>query len=343
MGATAVPDEWWTWETPPTLQHVSLSEIACDIGPGDVQAHERHLRCADEVGAGNLQQRTRVLHKGEVEEFTLEVPMGSQTACASPGTLPSGAANPTGGDTALLYIHGGGFVASSYSVDRLRVAKWAATAGFAVAYMHYTLAPQARHPTALNQCAEAYAWLRTRFERVVLFGDSAGGNLAAALTVRCISSGLPRPDALTMAFPALNLNEAPGPSRALHLNDPLVPVGLLTTVSDAYFPQALRNVPHVNPYLSPIFASDEVLQCFPPTFVVVGGLDPLLDDSIDFVTRLRRLRVPGSMKVYRSLPHGFFSFDFLPLADAAIDDVKCWVQQVSTSSNDSGPVRQHVF
>jgi len=288
--------------------------------------HASHASFAERAKPLALHQESHILHSGEVEEFRLTASAAEASLRMCLASLSDGAPNPTSEGTVLLYVHGGGFVASSYSVDRLRLARWASSAGFAVAYLHYTLSPEARHPVALNQCVEAYCWLRARFARVVLFGDSAGGNLVAALVVRCVASGLPVPDALTMAFPALNLNEAPGPSRALHLNDPLVPVGLLTTVADAYFPECLRGVPHDNPYVSPICASDDILRCFPPTYVVVGGLDPLLDDSIDFVTRLRRLQIPGSMKVYRSLPHGFFSFDFLPLADEAIDDVKLWVQ-----------------
>ena len=325
LSQASVSDDWWAASVPATLLHKSLGDD-CDLGPGDVTAHANHVPFSDQIQADSIKQRTEVLHEGEVEEFGFDAEY-SRTRGTHALESVAGVANPTADQTVLLYIHGGGFVASSYSVDRLRIAKWASSAGFSVAYMHYTLSPGARHPVALNQCVEAYCWLRARFGKVALFGDSAGGNLVAALVVRCISSGLPIPDVLTMAFPALNLNEAPGPSRALHLNDPLVPVGLLTTVADAYFPESLRGKPHENPYISPICASDSILERFPPTHIVVGGLDPLLDDSIDFVTRLRRLKVAGSMKVYRSLPHGFFSFDFLPLADIAIDDVKVWVQK----------------
>ncbi len=325
LSTHAVPPEWWDFQLPQSLVPDLLASDECELAPSDVNPHANHAQSST-LRSSSTAQKSRVLLDGEVEEFYLEASCSVEATKDPARCTFEPFPSPTSDSTVLLYVHGGGFVASSYSVDRLRIAKWASSAGFSVAYMHYTLSPEARHPAAVNQCVEAYCWLRARFASVVVFGDSAGGNLVAALTVRCIASGLPVPEALTMAFPALNLNEAPGPSRALHLNDPLVPVGLLTTVADAYFPRPLRGVPHENPYISPSFATDDVLRHFPPTFVVVGGLDPLLDDSIDFVTRLRRLGVPGSMKVYRSLPHGFFSFDFLPMADQAINDVKMWVQ-----------------
>lgn len=81
-----------------------------------------------------------------------------------------------------------------------------------------------------------------------------------------------------------------------------------------------------NYFLSPALAPDVLLKDFPPTSIVVGGLDPLLDDAIDFNTRLRRLDVPGELKVYRGLPHGFFAFGLLPHAAHAVDTARRWCQ-----------------
>lgn len=87
---------------------------------------------------------------------------------------------------------------------------------------------------------------------------------------------------------------------------------------------------------------------FPTTSICVGGLDPLLDDSIDFNTRLRRVGVTGSLKgkyrklvgkkltcfffnrcmvatVFRSLPHGFFNFNWLPMAGEGLDTARRWI------------------
>ena len=63
---------------------------------------------------------------------------------------------------------------------------------------------------------------------------------------------------------------------------------------------------------------------FPPTAIVVGGMDPLLDDSIEFVSRLRRLSVNVQLHVFRSLPHGFLGASFLPVAQPAVELLRTW-------------------
>ena len=70
--------------------------------------------------------------------------------------------------------------------------------------------------------------------------------------------------------------------------------------------RARRDEP--DPLLSPALAPDDALQRLPPTCIQVGGFDPLLDDSVDFNTRIRRLGVPGELRVHRTLPHTFPSF-----------------------------------
>lgn len=231
----------------------------------------------------------------------------------------------------LVYIHGGGFVGSSFASDVAVLGRWAkACPGLCVVYPHYSLSPEVRFPVALGECFRAYSAARRAADaaiafgmrgRVVMFGESAGGNLAAAVCVRAASLGLNMPDRLVLAYPALNLNSAPSPSRALHLNDPIVPLRMLQRLAAAYMPNGFAGRFTRNPEVHPGLAPDEVLLCFPRTELVLGGLDPLLDDGIEFNSRLRRLGVPGEMLVYRALPHGFFTFSWLPPAAGAIDAV----------------------
>lgn len=63
-----------------------------------------------------------------------------------------------------------------------------------------------------------------------------------------------------------------------------------------------------SPLVHPGYASDADLARFPRTFLLAGGLDPLLDDAVDFHTRLRRAGVPGDLRIHRHLPHGFLYF-----------------------------------
>lgn len=246
---------------------------------------------------------------------------------------PASLAETAAGDvTILVYIHGGGFVGSSFAGDLVLLAKWAkAHPGLAVIYPHYSLSPEERYPVAVNECFRVYCAARRaadaavaagRKGRVVVFGESAGGNLAAAVCVRCAAVGAPMPDRLVLAYPALNLNSIPSPSRALHLSDPIVPLRMLQRLAAAYMPEGSAGRMTRNPEVHPGLADDRTLERFPRTELVLGGLDPLLDDGIDFHTRLRRLGVEGEMLVYRALPHGFFTFNALPPAQGAITAVE---------------------
>jgi acetyl esterase/lipase len=244
----------------------------------------------------------------------------------------------------LLVIPGGGFVGRSFAADiavlSLNVSRVPPSTPIVAVYVRYSLAPERRHPVALNECADVYAVLRPRAPRLVLQGESAGGNLATALAIRILrgggggggSNGGSRtpapPTALALYYPALSLLPQASPSRALHLSDPLVPYHLLV---------ALATICHENGrleagestadvYRHPANATDADLAAFPPTRVSVGGLDPLLDESLDFVRRMQRAGAADvHLHVLRRLPHGFYNFAF-PGAEEGRSAMWAWVR-----------------
>ena len=67
------------------------------------------------------------------------------------------------------------------------------------------------------------------------------------------------------------------------------------------------DVDHRSWLCSPVFAPDELLKKLPPTYIAAAGFDPLLDDSIDFDTRIRRAGVQGECVILRTLPHAFMN------------------------------------
>lgn len=240
--------------------------------------------------------------------FTEESIVDLARTCSVAPFIDAGAA---GAPPCLLYIHGGGFVGTSFASDAQLLVRWARKSNVLIVFVHYALSPEHRFPTALEECLRVYCWLRLHSRRVAVFGESAGGNLAAALVLRCLEEEVPVPDGLVLCYPALNLNSSPSPSRALHLGDPLIPISLLIGLANAYVPRDLVNKPIYDPLLCPGLATDAQLRQFPPTYIAAGGCDPLLDDAIDFNTRLRRVGVAGAMRVYRGLPHGFIAFRWL--------------------------------
>jgi len=243
----------------------------------------------------------------------------------------------------IVFFHGGGFIGQS-SLTHTSLLKQIAhdIPDAVVVSMDYRLAPEYPYPTAVNECFHFYIWalenahlLGTHAERIVVAGDSAGGNLAVVLTILLIQHGLRLPDGLVLAYPALNLTLQWSPSRLLSAFDPLLSIDLLELILQSYVPadvDASRD-----PYLSPcIAASDTLLEAFPPVYMVCGAYDPLLDDTVEFAHRLRLVkrdthcdRDAVRLRVYEGMPHGFLSMSsVIHEASAAVSQVTLWMSEL---------------
>lgn len=221
-------------------------------------SQEAHFANRGDV-PGRVVSNVELSNDGEIEEYNLSSSLMYEGSSPSENIENSDCA---GGPPTLLYIHGGGYIGCNFASDATFLSQWAKQHGFTVVYAHYSLSPQHVFPVAVNECMCLYQCLRYRAKcnRIVVAADSAGGNIATAMVVRCITSGIRTPDALVLAYPSLNLNVVPSPSRALHLNDPLIPMGLMLTLANAYKPDFAKHNPTDNAYLHPGCATDRVLQ-----------------------------------------------------------------------------------
>ncbi len=112
-------------------------------------------------------------------------------------------------DKIVIHIHGGGFIAMSTRSHQTYLRQWAKQTGMVVFSVEYRLAPVHKYPDGLDDVWQAYYWIITqgqtqlglKLNRVILAGDSAGGNLALALVLRCIRTGFRPPDGLLLAYP----------------------------------------------------------------------------------------------------------------------------------------------
>jgi len=236
----------------------------------------------------------------------------------------------------IFNIHGGGFMACLLAGDVGYLSQWSKATGAVVVYPFYSMAPEAPYPKGLNEVIEVYREVRAGalgfpVSRVVVSGDSAGGNLAAGLINRLImdmervekkggrstsARVCQLPDGALLGYPSLCLNWSASPSRAANMNDPILPFGVMNLVMRVY---PGKSDVLTDCGISPAIVNDTILKRFPKTFIMVGGIDPLLDDAVDFDVRLRRCGVGGELKVYQDLPHGFYSMaDILPVAAEAV-------------------------
>lgn len=223
----------------------------------------------------------------------------------------------------IIYIHGGGMIADFRSCHLTYLKRWAVETGAPILYVDYSLAPENAYPTALDECYDVFKWvaegrLGIRPSSIILAGDSIGGNLAVGVCLRSIANDDRRqPDGLMLAYPILNLQLTPTPSRTVFMMDAIVPMNVLLQCRSVYLPPQCDA--NTDPCLSPVMASDELLKALPPTSIMVGGFDPFVDDAVDFAHRLHANHVPCRLKVYRHLPHCFLNFaPILPDAHRAV-------------------------
>jgi acetyl esterase len=195
----------------------------------------------------------------------------------------------------LLYLHGGGFVLGGLHSHDDVCAELCAQASIEVAAVDYRLAPEHPYPAALYDSEAAFRSLLREGRRVVVGGDSAGGNLTAALCLRLRRLGLPQPAGQLLIYPGLggDTSNRDGP--------------LLTAGSSAYYRSLYAGgadrIPRDDPEFAPLRARD--FRGLPPAAIFAAGLDPLGSDAAEYAERLMRDGVVARLRIEEGLVHGY--------------------------------------
>eukprot|EP01127_Copromyxa_protea_P016233 TRINITY_DN4791_c0_g1_i2.p1 TRINITY_DN4791_c0_g1~~TRINITY_DN4791_c0_g1_i2.p1 ORF type:complete len:1344 (+),score=280.05 TRINITY_DN4791_c0_g1_i2:419-4033(+) len=213
----------------------------------------------------------------------------------------------------ILHFHGGGFVAGSPQFHETYLRDWAIQTKSVIFSVDYSLAPTTKFPVSLEQCYAVYKWIvspdrewNMNSTKIILAGDSAGGNFVFTVCYRAIQDGIRIPDGLLSLYPAMNLVKTVrcSPSRVMFFHDVFVPIPFLFLCLECYVPPGVDST---NYFCSPLYAPEEVLKKLPEIHILSAAYDPLLDDSINFTRRLDKLGVPYNHQIYY-LPHGFLNF-----------------------------------
>lgn len=169
---------------------------------------------------------------------------------------------PVNYETIMIHIHGGGFVAmSSFSMQN-HTRTWANSLNIPVFSIDYRLSPQSTFPDALDDCLTIYDFLtnyasvhmNVKPKKIILAGDSAGGNLCLSLTAVLMKRRVEVvPYGLYLAYPATNFTESFSPSRMNSLDDTLLFTTLLFACRTAY----LGKDDDTNPLISPILLTQK--------------------------------------------------------------------------------------
>ncbi|MEU3844061.1 alpha/beta hydrolase [Streptomyces sp. NPDC028635] len=230
----------------------------------------------------------------------------------------------TGARPALMYLHGGGFVLGTLDgVDEVCRAI-AARSGWAVLSPEYRLAPEHPYPAAVEDSLDTLAWLRGSAadrgidpELIAVGGDSAGGNLAAALCLHLRDHGLPLPVAQVLVYPPVD-DRFSTPSWTRFADAPLLTTADARWLWEQYIGPGRTG--GVDQYAAPMRAGS--LRGLPPALVLTAEVDPLRDDAEAYAERLRRDGVPTTAVRHSGVFHGFFTeVGVFSQTDTAIDDV----------------------
>jgi acetyl esterase/lipase len=200
--------------------------------------------------------------------------------------------------TALLYLHGGGFFACSPLTHRAITTTFARM-GFEVFVPDYRKSPEHPFPAGLNDAQAAYHAVRAAVadeRRIVVAGDSAGGGLAASLLLALKKEGAPLPAGVVLFSPFVDLTLS-GESMVSNASRcaMFLPEGFQRVV-DAY----LADADPRDPLASPLFGA---LDHLPPLLIHVGADETLLDDARRFAQRAQDAGSAVSLQVWPVVPH----------------------------------------
>lgn len=247
---------------------------------------------------------TRTLRFGDVAAETI-TPVG-----ATPGKV-------------LLYLHGGGHVFGSIKSHRHFVSRLAVAARTTAYHIDYRLAPEHPYPAAIEDALAAYrAILATGVapQNLIVGGESAGGNLAAALLLKLKQEGLPQPGGLYLLSPWLDMTTTAESYDKVGARDPMITREGIVGVAAAY----LGGQPDT-PLASPVRAD---LSGLPPMLIQVGSEEVLLSDSVAFANNAALAGLDVTLRVWPGMPHAWPLFHpFLRAGLPAIDEVGAWIRR----------------
>jgi len=204
----------------------------------------------------------------------------------------------------VLFLHGGGFVHCDLVSHHGICCRLAAASGAMVLSLDYRLAPEHRFPAALDDAKAALEWIFATVSTdvpVAVAGDSAGGNLSAALTQWVRARGSRPLSAQLLYYPALSGPFVP-PSRQAYADGYMLSVELLYW----YCGQTLASPEQLfDPAFSPLLADD--FKTLPPAMIVTAGFDPLRGEGELYARRLNEAGVPVVLKNFPRMIHGFLN------------------------------------
>jgi acetyl esterase len=246
-----------------------------------------------------------------VENFTIPTGAGEMRGRRYEPARPAGT---------VLWIHGGGWVICDLDTHDAMCRMLALASGFRVIGIDYRRAPEDPFPAPLDDAWDALSWVAAHHDDgpLVLGGDSAGGNLAAVCTHRARDRAGPAIALQVLVYPVTDHDFATDSYRAHGSGrDTFLTTDEMIWFWNQYAPDKMARE---NPEMSPLRAAS--LSGLPPAIVVTAEYDPLRDEGLAYVERLREAGNEVIHHHYDDMVHAFFSFvNAIPRGNDAVAQV----------------------
>ena len=224
----------------------------------------------------------------------------------------------------IFYIHGGGFNSGTLISSRPFAMGLVHKLNMRVISIQYKLAPEYKYPTQLEECMAVYQWALdgiAKNSKIILLGDSAGGNLVLALTLYLMDQKIALPAAVCALSPATDFTGTLSSRVEKESRDCMITRTFDQEIRDTYIGTAPVN----HPYVAPLHGN---FESFPPLRIDVGTEEMLLDDSLLLEKKAKGAGVKVELHVWEGLCHVFPVFP-IPESKKYFKELAAFIERFS--------------
>ncbi|MBV9485999.1 MAG: alpha/beta hydrolase [Frankiaceae bacterium] len=294
----------------------SILKLMQQAGGGQMSAGTpQQARQFFDLATVTMRDPSTLASVGSVEDRTIPGPAGD---------IPIRIYRPDGDGPSptMAFFHGGGFVIGSIETHDDHARRLCHDLDMVVVSVDYRLAPEHKFPAAFEDCLAATRWVAENIDtlggdpdKIVVGGDSAGGNLSAAVALATVESG-PRLAAQFLIYPGVDFDpDAEYASRVENAEGYFLTADDMIWFGDHYIDEADRRDIRASTILGNLAGA-------PPAVIGTAEFDPLRDEGEAYAKALADAGVEVRLQRYDGLIHGFYGMGpFSAAADAAISDM----------------------
>lgn len=262
---------------------------------------ERHRQSQDQIGALFGQSKAILIKELDIDG------MYGEWLCVNRAHMKK---------YVLLYCHGGGYSTGSSLYGRTLTTRLASSTSMDVLSFDYRLAPEHPYPAAIEDALKAWNHLMMfgyGARDVILVGDSAGGNLALALSHQLKKAGRLLPRGIVLLSPWTDMTSSGKSHRTKEGADPVLSAAYLQEMTENYLGKDYDRALLHDPMISPIFGD---FGGFPPTYIQVGNQEILQSDSVLLYKKMNQAGVNVTLDVFKDMWHVFQMSPFKTAVEA---------------------------